>query len=836
MTAHERLIDALRNHGSRVDDRNSPKIIAQCPGHDDRNPSLSIEPRRDNKGVVLYCHAGCDTSVVLQALGWTASDLFDDDAARAVFSPRRDYEYPDGRVVHRKPGKDFRQSGNKQGRSLFHADRLGDASTVFSVEGEKDVEAIETLGGGVAVSQPQGSGTAPDRYHWEVLRARNVIVIADRDEPGRKYAAKVAALLAGIAASVRIAEAKVGKDATDHLTAGYTLDDFVFVEDPELANALASSVESNDSPTEDEKPARRSMAAQLVDVALSDYRLGISDTDDAFGMRGDLPHIAMPLRGGKTGFRAELARRFFADHQQVPGQQALADACTVLEGMAAQEHPTRVWLRVGEREGHVYIDSGDTEGTVIHVHSGRWTIADTAPVKFRRTRLTGQMSVPVRGGDLGRLWEFVPIDAEDRPVLLAWLVAALIAPDIPHPVLGLFAEQGSAKSSTTRCLVDLIDPSPVPLRQAPRDAEGWVTAASASWTVALDNLSGDLPAWLSDSLCRAATGDGSVRRALYTDSDVSVFAFRRCVIVNGIDLRISGGDLAERLVGMDLRRIDTRKRRPEAELTEAWGDAVPQIFGGLLDLAAQVHALMPTVVVKDLPRMADYATLLTAVDQVLGTKGLNRYRERARKAANDTLDHPLILELSNALDGFEGRTSREILDALRPKDEKWKPPRDWPKNARAVTAQLTRDAPALRAQGWHVDHDGGHSKDGVTRWTIVPPPEKAQKTGPPAPPNPHAQVRGHISGGSDENSFPATDLDNPPGGSQAGKAGQVDSDNPPDLRALTCGDGSAGQAGQNPALSLLLNPVKVAGPGRCSECSFHTPTQGHRDGCSAGAA
>jgi len=84
-------------------------------------------------------------------------------------------------------------------------------------------------------------------------------------------------------------------------------------------------------------------------------------------------------------------------------------------------------------------------------------------------------------------------------------------------------------------LVDLIDPSPVPLRQAPRDADSWVTAASGSWVVALDNLSG-IPPWLSDSLCRAATGDGSVKRALYTDADLAVVKFRRCVIVNGIDV------------------------------------------------------------------------------------------------------------------------------------------------------------------------------------------------------------------------------------------------------------------------------------------------------------
>ena len=67
------------------------------------------------------------------------------------------------------------------------------------------------------------------------------------------------------------------------------------------------------------------------------------------------------------------------------------------------------------------------------------------------------------------------------------------------------------------------------------------TAAAGSWVVALDNLSG-IPAWLSDSLCRASTGDGNVKRALYSDAGLAVVKFRRCVVINGIDLGALRGD------------------------------------------------------------------------------------------------------------------------------------------------------------------------------------------------------------------------------------------------------------------------------------------------------
>ena len=128
-------------------------------------------------------------------------------------------------------------------------------------------------------------------------------------------------------------------------------------------------------------------------------------------------------------------------------------------------------------------------------------------------------------------------------------------PERATSVLSLFGEQGTAKSTATKRLVQAVDPSPVPLRKPPRDAEAWVTAAQGSWVVGLDNLS-VVPDWLSDSLCRAATGEGDVRRALYTDGGLAVFAFRRCIVLNGIDVGALRGDLADRIVHVNLDRID----------------------------------------------------------------------------------------------------------------------------------------------------------------------------------------------------------------------------------------------------------------------------------------
>jgi hypothetical protein len=294
---------------------------------------------------------------------------------------------------------------------------------------------------------------------------------------------------------------------------------------------------------------------------------------------------------------------------------------------------------------------GDTGNHVIHIYGGEWNVVTDAPVLFRRTKLTQAMPKPVCGGDVSALWGFVPVDEEDRPLVLAWLVSTLIQIDVAHTILALVAEHGSIKSTTTKHLVSLVDPTSPVVRKAPRNAEEWVTAANASWVVALDNLSGTVPQWFSDCLCRASTGDGDVRRQLYTDGDVSVIAFRRVVVFNGIDVIVTQGDLADRLVRVKLPRVHGYLK--DDVVARRWAKEHPDILGGLLDLAAKVHQRLRTIEVKNPPRMADFAAVMACVDEELGTEGLSRYREQGRRIAADTLDQPFIAKLVDARHAFE---------------------------------------------------------------------------------------------------------------------------------------------------------------------------------------
>jgi hypothetical protein len=80
ITAFDRVVAALEAHGSRLVHRQRG-IMAQCPVHADRNPSLGVT-ETDGR-VLVKCYAGCETTDVLAALGLAWGDLFDKSATPA---------------------------------------------------------------------------------------------------------------------------------------------------------------------------------------------------------------------------------------------------------------------------------------------------------------------------------------------------------------------------------------------------------------------------------------------------------------------------------------------------------------------------------------------------------------------------------------------------------------------------------------------------------------------------------------------------------------------------------------------------------------------------------
>jgi hypothetical protein len=266
-----------------------------------------------------------------------------------------------------------------------------------------------------------------------------------------------------------------------------------------------------------------------------------------------------------------------------PSSEALQSALNVIEAKAHFDAPERqVHIRVGGLDGRLYLDLCDTTWRAVEIGSTGWRVIDNPPVRFRRAAGMQPLPMPVPGGSIELLRSFLNVQTDtDFVLVVAWALACLRNRG-PYPVIVLSGEQGSAKSTFSAILRALLDPNTAPLRALPREDRDLFIAASNGHVLAFDNVSG-LPPWISDTLCRLATGGGFALRQLYSDQEEVLFDAARPVILNGIEEIVTRPDLADRAVFLTLEPIQEERRRPEAELWAAFEAVRPQLLGALLD-------------------------------------------------------------------------------------------------------------------------------------------------------------------------------------------------------------------------------------------------------------
>lgn len=242
----------------RVNGRRSGEgYRALCPAHDDDKPSLSITDAENGK-LLVNCHAGCSPQEIVEAVGLSEQDLFNDEPRAGTDSARsgdgRDalgqieakYAYRDeeGNLLYevvRTLAKTFpqRQPGGPRGwiwnttgvrRVLYRLPELIAAvkagKRICIVEGEKDVDRLVEHGL-AATCNPGGAGKWIAAYSDHLSGAR-VAVLPDNDGPGRKHAEDVARSLRGVAREIKVVAlpglAEKG-DVSDWLDGGGTTEE-----------------------------------------------------------------------------------------------------------------------------------------------------------------------------------------------------------------------------------------------------------------------------------------------------------------------------------------------------------------------------------------------------------------------------------------------------------------------------------------------------------------------------------------------------------------------------------------------------------------------------------
>lgn len=494
---------------------------------------------------------------------------------------------------------------------------------------------------------------------------------------------------------------------------------------------------------------RKSQADLLVELTAGAELFHDPASDTYARVRVGEHHECWPTRS--KAFKRWLDHQFYLSFQKVANSDAMNNAIRLLEARAQYEGDCRnVHLRVApDGQDGIYLDLADLTWRAVHITENGWQIETEAAVDFRRS--AGMLPLPtsVHGGKLEDLRQFVNVQDEASWALVkAWLRSA-IRPDAPYPVLTLHGEQGSAKTSLARMLRGLFDPATPDLRSDPRELRDLSIAARANWLLGFDNVS-SIPQWLSDALCRLATGGGWATRELYTDFDEVLFEARRPVLLNGITEYIVRGDLLDRALQVTLQTISDDARRDEKELWADYRMAQPQILGGLLDDVVAAIRTLPTVHLARRPRMADFSLWAVAVERGVGEAETfmpaytgARAESHIQAIEGSSIGAPLqrFIDEEVRAEPWEG-TATELLERLKSvADEGAVRGRRWPADGRALSGELRRLAPALRALGVDVQ-TGIRGAKGKRLLRVV---IAGATPSPPSPASPNAAAEAPIA-------------------------------------------------------------------------------------------
>lgn len=346
--------------------------------------------------------------------------------------------------------------------------------------------------------------------------------------------------------------------------------------------------------------------------------------------------------------RRWLSREYWNLAKTAAPSEAIKNVIAVLEGRASFDGPLhKLAVRSAINPDGLWYDLTDDGWQAVKITEQGWEVIQSPPILFRRySHSRPQVRPATTGGDVSLFLKYLNIkDPQQRLLLQVFLVSCFI-PEFAHVMLVVFGSQGSAKSTLSKFLRRVIDPSIIEVASMPDTPKELIQTLAHHAFLFFDNVS-YISEIMSDIICKAITGSGFPKRELYSDDEDIIYTFKRCIGINGINLVSTRPDLLERSLLIELDRIPDTERKQERELLENFENDLPLILGGVFDTLAKALRIKPSIKLNSTPRMADFAVWGCAIAEALGyakEEFLTAYEENISKQNQVVLNEQVIAE------------------------------------------------------------------------------------------------------------------------------------------------------------------------------------------------
>jgi hypothetical protein len=403
-----------------------------------------------------------------------------------------------------------------------------------------------------------------------------------------------------------------------------------------------------------------------------------------------------------------IASKSWEKDKKPLSSESIRSIINTLEGKACFDgEKIELQNRTAWYKNELWYDLTNKEWQVIKINKDGWKIVNRPPIIFKRYKHQKPQITPIKDGDVKLIFNYINIKNEEHKLLFLVFLVSCFIPDFPHVMLVVFGAQGSSKSTLSKLSRLIVDPSLIEIASFPHSPKELIQALAHHYFLFFDNVS-YISEDQSDTLCKAITGGGHIKRELYENDEDIIYSFMRCIGINGINLVATRPDLLERSLLLELERIEPSNRKTETELYNNFTNDSPLILGGIFDSLVKSINIQPTIKLDLHPRMADWTLWGCAIAEALGYKKeefLNAYLNNTNKQTEMLLNENIVatalfsfMENENEWKG----TPTDLLNKLSTQAvfvnidtrEKY-----WPKGANALSRKLNELSTHLKQMG-----------------------------------------------------------------------------------------------------------------------------------------
>lgn len=480
--------------------------------------------------------------------------------------------------------------------------------------------------------------------------------------------------------------------------------------EPYLDNNHNSDLSDTDIPNE--KSQNKSQSEKLVDLILNDDIELFHDSDKtAYAQIKRGSHFEYYKIRGKD-FRLWLTGNYWDKYQKTTNSNSMAEALNIAEAKAlfdGKEH--KLFNRVAKSDIAIMYDLRNWHGVIIDKNG--WSILELLPSVFKSYPHQKIQVEPIKSelNELYRLFNYINIQEADYLLFLSDLTFAYVA-DLPHPILALMGDFGTAKTTAAKVIKSLVDPSELEVLTPPSTKQELAQLASHHWVLPFDNLH-TIPQWFSDSLCKIVSGDGFSKRELYSDDNDIFYSYKRKCILTSINQMLSSPDVLSRSIIFQLEPIHKDKRKEESVFWKDFNREKPMLLGAIFSLISKTLANLDNVNHKPFSRLADFEKWGCAVALALGREEedfISEYKNNIELQNRESIESSpvakTLLSYMEFKEYWEGSPS-ELLNELNPTAEelKYYSDRKYPKDPRWLWRRLKEVSTDLYTYGIEIKHE-----------------------------------------------------------------------------------------------------------------------------------